>query len=202
MRLGMMLFGLMLLMSCKGEPVAKEVETVVPTAGQETVEEDSEAEVRYDPATEDDVFAERVSVKLQEMFGEELEIMTADDRNFRMYALNMDQDDQKETFVLFMSSYFCGSAGCNLLLLDDDLSLVTKFTVTRPPLFIEPTVQNDWRVILVRSEGEWRELRFDGTTYPSNPSMVEKAPYDAPSGHATVLFSNQEPNLPAKVYGF
>lgn len=193
------LFGVL---SCKDTP-----ETPA-SSGEETLGQSAEVaplsseDGNYDPATVDDELAGQVSEKLQEMFATELEIMTADDRNFRMYTINMDADPLEEVFVLFMSPYFCGSAGCNLLLLDDNLDLVTRFTVTRPPIFIEQTREHNWRSMMVYSNGDWRELRFDGTTYPSNPSVVEKAPYDAPSGNATVIFSNEEPYLPAKGYGF
>lgn len=188
---------ILLLFACKREA---EKDTQPPAEDATVVEKTTDA--NYDPATVDDALAEAVALKLQELFNKELEIMTSDDRSFRMYTLNMDKDAPEEVFVLFMSPYFCGSAGCNLLLLDDDLSVVTRFTVTRPPLFIENTYTNEWRDISLYSEGSWRALAFDGETYPSNPSVAPLLTTDTPGEDAVVIFSNEASDLPAKGYGF
>ena len=89
-----------------------------------------------------------------------------------------------------MSSYFCGSGGCTFLLLDKYAEVITKFTVTRAPIFVESTKVNGWSVLLVRDAGVLKELTFENGSYPSNPSVLPKAPYDAPSGHAQLMFDD------------
>lgn len=192
-----------LLFACKGKPGESPASEVPETgSGESGMHPSTSIGVTYDPATEDDSLAVNIAEKLQAMFNKELEIMTPDDRSFQLYKVNLDTDPGEEVFIRFMSPYFCGTGGCNFLLLDEDLDLVTRFTVLNPPLFIEPVLKNNWKVILVKSEGEWKELAFQGDGYPTNPSVVAKAPYDAPSGNAMVIFSNEEPYLPAKGYGF
>lgn len=199
----MFLIVIVLLFACKqgGEkdagnpPVQEDVVTPDKTSA-------SKKDINYDPATVNDSLAAEVAVKLQELFNKELEIMTSDDRSFRMYSLNMDQDIPEEVFVLFMSPYFCGSAGCNLLLLDDDLRVITRFTVTRPPISIEPTYTNDWRDISIYSEGSWRALTFNGQSYPSNPSVAPILASGSPNENGVIIFSNEASAMPSKGYGF
>jgi len=120
--------------------------------------------------------------------GDDLKLITEDQRKFQFYQIDMNNDGENEVFVNFMTSYFCGSGGCTILLLNNQLKPITKFTVTRTPLFVEQTMKNGWRILLTTSEGELKELIYNNGTYPSNPSLIEKAPYDAPSGHAEILF--------------
>lgn len=119
---------------------------------------------------------------------DDLKLITEDQRKFQFYQIDMNNDGENEVFVNFMTSYFCGSGGCTIWLLNNQLRPITKFTVTRTPLFAEQTMKNGWRILLTTSEGELKELIYNNGTYPSNPSMIEKAPYDAPSGHAEIMF--------------
>ena len=119
---------------------------------------------------------------------EDLKLIPEGQRKFQFYEIDMNNDGEDEVFVNFMTPYFCGSGGCTILLLNNQLKLITKFTVTRTPLFAEQTLKNGWRILLTRSEGELKEMIYNDGTYPSNPSVIEKAPYDAPSGHAEIMF--------------
>ncbi|MEQ8244629.1 hypothetical protein, partial [Fulvivirga sp.] len=60
--------------------------------------------------------------------------------------------------------------------------------------------ENGWKLLLVRSEGELKELKFEGGSYPTNPSVLPKAPYDAPSINAEVLFDDA--SIKSKIYTF
>jgi len=122
---------------------------------------------------------------------EELSILTANDRKFQFYKIDLNADGKDEIFVRFMSSYFCGSGGCTFLLLDQYGEIITRFTVTRAPIYVEPSKVNDWALLLVRDAGVFKELIFQDGSYPSNPSVLPKAPYDAPSGHAQVMFHDE-----------
>ena len=119
---------------------------------------------------------------------EDLKLIPEGQRKFQFYEIDMNNDGENEVFVNFMTSYFCGSGGCTILLLNNQLKLITKFTVTRTPLFAEQSLKNGWRILLTRSEGELKELIYNDGAYPSNPSLLEKAPYDAPSGHSEIMF--------------
>jgi len=131
---------------------------------------------------------------------EDLKLIPEDQRKFQIYQIDLNNDGENEIFVNFITSYFCGSGGCTILLLNNQLKPITKFTVTRTPLFAEQTLKNGWRLLLTKSEGELKELVYNDGTYPSNPSLIEKAPYDAPSGHSEIMFDINFSN--PKTYNF
>ena len=57
-----------------------------------------------------------------------------------------------------------------------------------------------WRILLTKSQGDLKELIYNDGSYPPNPSMVDKAIYDAPSGHAEIMFDPDYSN--PKTYSF
>lgn len=128
---------------------------------------------------------------INEYLKEELSLLTANDRKFQFYKIDLNADGNDEIFVRFMTSYFCGSGGCTFLLLDQYSEIITRFSVTRAPIFVEPSKVNDWSLLLVKDAGVFKELIFQDGSYPSNPSVLPKAPYDAPSGHAQVMFHDE-----------
>jgi hypothetical protein len=130
----------------------------------------------------------------------DISLLQKSDRKFQFYKVDLNDDGQDEVFVRFLTSYFCGTGGCTFLLLDKSGEIITKFTVMKAPIFIETTKINGWSLLLVRDSGVFKELKYKNGTYPSNPSMLSKAPYDAPSGHAEVLFDKDFSN--AKTYEF
>lgn len=122
---------------------------------------------------------------------DDLPLLSSNDRKFQFYSIDLNADGNMEIFVRFMSPYFCGSGGCTFLLLDAYGEVITKFTVTRAPIFVESSKVNGWSVLLVKDAGVFKELTFENGSYPSNPSVLPKAPYDAPSGHAQVMFDDE-----------
>jgi len=118
----------------------------------------------------------------------DLAIMQASDRKFQFHQYDLNGDGEKEIFVRFLTPYFCGTGGCTYLVLHNNGELITKLTVTRAPIFIERSKINGWSVLLVKDSGVFKELKYENGAYPSNPSMLPKAPYDAPSGQAVILF--------------
>lgn len=121
------------------------------------------------------------------------------ERRFSLYRSDLNNDGKKEIFVYLNSPYFCGTGGCTVLLLSPKGELITKFTVTRPPIFIEPRFRNGWKILTVKSEGEWKELIFKAGSYPANPTILDKASYDAPSGRAEIAFDEKDSS---KIYRF
>ncbi len=122
---------------------------------------------------------------------EDLSFLQAIDRKFQFYKIDLNSDGNDEIFVRFMSPYFCGSGGCTFLLLDKYGEIITRFSVTRAPIFVEPSKVNEWSILLVKDAGVFKELTFQDGSYPSNPSVLPQAPYDAPSGHAEVMFHDE-----------
>ena len=129
----------------------------------------------------------------------DLRTISKDQRKFQVYQIDLNNDGKKEIFINFMTSYFCGSGGCTVLLLDDEMELITEFTVTRTPIYVEEIMDNGWRLIMVQSEGKWRKLNYKDNSYPSNPSIVEIT-NDTPSKSADILFKENDEN--SKTYSF
>ncbi|MFT3912418.1 MAG: hypothetical protein QM737_23525 [Ferruginibacter sp.] len=129
----------------------------------------------------------------------DLRTITAEERKFQLYQTDLDNDGRNEVFVNFITGYFCGTGGCSILLLDSDLKRITKFSAMNVPLFIEQTNKTGWKHILVRSERALKELIYKNGTYPSNPSVLDNAPYDVPGNDVEVVF---DVNRKRKTYVF
>ena len=89
--------------------------------------------------------------------------------------------DGKQKAIVYLSGrWWCGSGGCTTLVLaqhDSSWIVITKMTITRPPIRLLDTVSNGWRNIAVWVQGGGiqpgyeAELRYDGKSYPTNPSV-------------------------------
>ena len=190
-------FFCLLLVSCKGDvqqsntnnEKPNEVMTTSDTITKEEVPINKTAD--FVPQSTDQQTANNLKNFLAlDYLKDELSFLEPKDRKFQFYKIDLNNDGNEEIFVRLMSSYFCGSGGCTFLLLDKYAEVITKFTVTRAPIFVESTKVNGWSVLLVRDAGVLKELTFENGSYPSNPSVLPKAPYDAPSGHAQLMFDD------------
>lgn len=181
--------------SCKNKSsknIKIEVSKEIKTEKEESIPiEEKEALVSdFVKQSVDDELADKINSYITTKFLTEgdLELIPEGQRQFQFYQIDLNNDGENEVFVNLMTSYFCGSGGCTILLLNNQLKPITKFTAIRTPLFAEQTLKNGWRILLTKSEGEFKEMIYNNGTYPSNPSVIEKAPYDAPSGHAEIMF--------------
>ena len=93
---------------------------------------------------------------------------------------DLDGDGQSEAIVR-LSGDWCGSGGCNALILKrkkNGWNIVSKIMVTRTPIRVLDDVSHGWHSIGVWVQGGGilkgyeAELRFNGKSYPSNPSMI------------------------------
>jgi len=92
--------------------------------------------------------------------------------------VNLSGDGRQQVIVYFTGRGWCGSGGCVTLVLSRNGSsyeLVTKITISRPPIRILNTQSNGWKDITVQVAGggvaaHEAKLSFNGKTYPSNPS--------------------------------
>lgn len=182
-----------LLLSCKKQTNSQETATT-PTPLDSTMqtEVNTAPQEQFVSQSTDEQTANNIRNFLTNVYlKDDLQFLEPNDRKFQFYKIDLNDDGNEEIFVRFLSSYFCGSGGCTFLLLDKYGEVITKFTVTRAPIFVEPTKENGWALLLVKDSGVFKELKFNEGTYPSNPSVLPKAPYDAPSGHAQVMFDDE-----------
>ena len=146
--------------------VALTFRTIVPTIWlAQTVKQDTSAKTSLRS------FLERFDADLKGRFTDAL--------------VDLNGDGKPEAVVYLTSNDWCGSGGCTTLILARDTNswtLVTKVTLTRPPIRVLATKSNGWRSIGVWVQGGGiqpgyeAELRFDGKTYPENPSMTPARP--------------------------
>lgn len=99
------------------------------------------------------------------------------------YALawhDLNGDGADEAIVHIVSSYFCGTGGCNTLVLTPAgpmWSKVAEISVSRTPVTVLDTSSNGWKDITVAVGGGGGAagnalLKFDGTAYPANPTVA------------------------------
>lgn len=106
---------------------------------------------------------------------------------------DLDGDGTDEILLLATAPEWCGSGGCTLFVLaagDSGLRVVSRTTITNPPIRVLPTATNGWHDLAVVVQGGGGEaqtmrLAFNGNAYPLNPTVPPAEPVSAPSG--TVL---------------
>ena len=197
----LLFFLLAFILSCKNEKRLDEINLEMPTTKvKESNSEIGSISEGFMAFTINDSLAKEVGLFLKNDFlKSDYDILLDDDKKFQLAEIDLNNDGNNEVFINFFSRYFCGTGGCTLLLLDSKLTLITKFTVTQTPLFIQKEVENGWNTILVRFQDKFVKLVYDGSSYPSNPSVVTPVDY-APSGHDLVLFDDNY--SPSKIYSF
>lgn len=93
---------------------------------------------------------------------------------------DLNDDGTPEAIVRLSGNNWCGSGGCNTLILTpdkDSWKIVTNIRITQPPVYVLPGMSKGWRHVGVRVQGGGiqpgyvAELRFNGKTYPRNPSV-------------------------------
>lgn len=104
------------------------------------------------------------------------------DRTTRYAAAFVDLKDngEQDAVVYLIDSKWCGSGGGSCLILapaGTSYKVITKTTVTRLPIRVLPTKTNGWHDLAVGvagggiQPGYEARLRFDGSTYPGNPTV-------------------------------
>lgn len=100
-------------------------------------------------------------------------------------SADLDEDGDAEVLVHVVGPMLCGTGGCSTLVLtpgDSGYHVVADISVTRPPIRVSPRSSHGWRNVIVGVSGGGilpghdAELRFDGSTYPSNPTVPPAEP--------------------------
>jgi hypothetical protein len=106
---------------------------------------------------------------------------SADDKTTRYFSgfVDLNDDGTEEVVVYLVGDGWCGSSGCTTLIVaprGSSYKVVTKITITRPPVRVLTTKSNGWHDIAAQVQGGGiirayeAKLSFDGRTYPRNPS--------------------------------
>ena len=118
------------------------------------------------------------------------------------YALawhDLDGDGTDEAIVHVVTPWLCGSGGCNTLVLTQAGPMwrkVADISVSRTPVAVLDSATGGWKDITVSIGGGGGAsgtavLKFDGESYPSNPTVP---PAEMTDAQGTVLIA-EEPEL-------
>lgn len=106
---------------------------------------------------------------------------------------------EEEISIRLMSPYFSAGEGWDLMILDTDLNLLNRFTVTSVPIIATQEFQNGWRVLVTEISSEAKMLINKNDRYPANPAMAPISNIEV-SEQAIIMFNDKK--FPAKTYSF
>jgi hypothetical protein len=118
-------------------------------------------------------------------------------KSYRTATADLNGDGRREILVYSTGPDDCGSGGCVLYVLSPTAKtyrIVMRSTVTQLPIRLLPTRSHGWRDIGVTVSGGGirksytARMRFDGRSYPSNPTVPPAIPLQHPRGE--LLISN------------
>ena len=109
---------------------------------------------------------------------------------------DLNQDERPEWIVHVAGPAVCGTGGCDTLVFattQHELRLVTRITVSRPPIVVAETSTHGWRDLIVRASGGGllpghdARLRYNGRTYAPNPTAHPSEPLlQTPDGRVAI----------------
>ena len=117
---------------------------------------------------------------LEDMFSKEFGLTKGTD-SIRYYynKIDFNNDQIPETFVYLVGPTVCGTGGCSGLLLEEkngEYTVKSRFSLVRTPVIIQNETTNGWKDIVMYVTGGgiepgYHQLKFNGESYPSNPSV-------------------------------
>ena len=128
---------------------------------------------RYSPNNSNIEVADQIRTYLTtNLLKNDLKVMTEDQRYFQYEQVDLNEDGIFEYIIGFQNSYFCGTGGCTFMLINNDGSLVSKFSVSEAPFIVSNAKSNGYKDLIVSSKGKLHLLKYNGKTYPGNPSVA------------------------------
>jgi hypothetical protein len=108
----------------------------------------------------------------------------------------LNDDGIDDAVVLITNQAYCGSGGCSLVIfkgIAGGFKLISSSPITREPIRLSPEKRDGWHTLSVLVDGGGVEpgqvlMRFNGTSYPNNPSMQLKAKNDELKDVKTLMF--------------
>lgn len=117
--------------------------------------------------------------------------------------IDLNDDGQPEVIVYPVGAAFRGNGGGSALVLTpsgDAYRLVTRLTLVRLPIIVSKETSNGWHNLIMEVSGGgvlgfFAELRFDGETYPANPSLAPAVPQGAKIIGTAILADSPEERI-------
>lgn len=96
---------------------------------------------------------------------------------------DLNDDGLDDAVVLITDNQYCGSGGCSFVIfqgVSGGFKVVSSSTITREPILLLPEKKKGWHTLSVFVAGGGTKsgqvmMRFNGKSYPGNPSMQPKA---------------------------
>lgn len=181
----LILIGILVFSSCQNK---EEKKNIIKTIVQDTLSKTLGGTADLSEVSEKDSKAvELIQKQLQVLLKKDLPAMTKEDRYFYYEAFDLNNDQKDEYFVGFSNSYFCGSGGCSGYILNNDGSVINRFSVTDFPILVTTESTEKFYNLLMKSGGIFHLIKMKNGKYPSNPSVEEKWKGEVPKETTSVL---------------
>jgi hypothetical protein len=185
-------FVILTLFSCQNKDKT-ESKNIIKTIAEDTLSKTVAGTADVSEATpKDDKAVELIQKQLNVLLEKDLPAMTKKDRFFYYEAFDLNNDKKNEYFVGFSNSYFCGSGGCSGFILNNDGSVINRFSVTDFPILVTTSVSEKFYDLVFETGGEFHLLKMKNGKYPSNPSVQEVWRGENPKESTSVLDINEK----------
>ncbi|RAI97673.1 hypothetical protein LX64_04976 [Chitinophaga skermanii] len=161
-------------MACQPSQQKPQADSLPPKEDGAIVVPPVDSSVLIEPSRAlDEAVVTMIKNNLEKKYANDLakQLLDSTSRSFYAEAYDVNDDGNKEIFVSLMGPYFCGSGGCNVLLLKSNGERITDFTVTATPIIVSNTSSHKWKDLIIESGGKKHLVKFNGKNYPSNPSV-------------------------------
>lgn len=181
----LILIAILALSSCQNKDNSK---NIVKTIVQDTLSKTLGGTADLSEVSEkNDREVALIRKQLLVLLKKDLPAMTKEDRSFYYEAFDLNNDKKEEYFVGFSNSYFCGSGGCSGYILNNDCTVINRFTVTDFPIYVTTSATEKFYDLIFESGGKFHLLKMKGEKYPSNPSVQQIIKGDVPKESTKVL---------------
>lgn len=186
----LILVSILALSSCQNKDNSK---NIVKTIVQDTLSKTLGGTADLSEVTpKEDKTVMLIRKQLLVLLKNDIPALTKDDRYFYYEEFDLNNDKKNEYFVGFSNSYFCGSGGCSGYILNNDGSLLNRFTVTDFPIYVTTSSTEKFYDLIFHSGGKFHLLKMKGGKYPFNPSVQGAIKGDIPKESTKVLDINGE----------
>ncbi|GAA0742432.1 hypothetical protein [Clostridium oceanicum] len=122
-------------------------------------------------------------IKLEKALIKEFDLQGNEDKVKYYYnKVDLNGDGKKEIFAYLVGPFVCGSGGCSAAIFEEKLGeykLLSRFSLVNNPVIISNNKTKGYKDIIMNVSGGGVEsffalLKYNGTKYPSNPSIEPK----------------------------